>query len=262
VGPTTTVRSTSTTINVKDGQTIVIGGLISDSITSQESRIPFITEIPVIGNLFKSQTRNKQKINLLAFLTPHIIKNEEDAAEVSINERDRYRESLDRDGVPRRRPDPLDMPTFNLPEERELPAGQPGASIVPGAGATLPGPLELTAVTVDRRKDGAALVLALAGNPTEITHYAIAEPGRIVVDVYGDSAKRAKVEIMKVNDPLVRKVRVAHHAGRMRLVIDLATDEVPAYDLASRGGTVTVSLGAARPEAATPPEQHEHHEHH
>ena len=251
VGPTTTVRSTSTTINVKDGQTIVIGGLISDSINAQESRVPFIAEIPVIGNLFKTQTRNKNKINLLIFLTPHIIKNEEDAAEVSVAERDRFRSLMDRDGTPRRNPDPLDMPSFNLPEERELPPGRPGASVVPGAGASLPGPLGLSAVTVDRRKDGAAIVIALAGTPTEVTHYTLANPGRIVMDVYGDSEKRAKVEFMKVSDPLVRRVRVAHHQGRMRLVLDLATDDVPAYDLASQGGTVTLSLGAARPEAAT-----------
>jgi hypothetical protein len=128
--------------------------------------------------------------------------------------------------------------------------------VVPDAAAGVPGPLELSAVTVDRRKDGAAIVLALAGSPTEITHYTIAEPGRIVIDVYGDSQKRAKIEFMKVSDPLVRRVRVAHHKGRMRLVIDLATDDVPAYDLATRGGTVTLSLGAARPEAVTSPEHH------
>jgi general secretion pathway protein D len=256
VGPTTTVRSTSTTINVKDGQTIVIGGLISDSINAQESRVPFIAEIPVLGNLFRTQTRNKNKINLLIFLTPHIIKNEEDAAEVSVAERDRFRDIMDRDGTPRRNPDPLDMPSFNLPEEREIPPGRPGASVVPDGGASLSGPLELSAVTVDRRKDGAAIVLALSGAPTEITHYTLAEPGRIVIDVYGETQKRAKVEFLKVSDPLVRRVRVAHHKGRMRVVIDFATDDVPAYDLASHGGTVTLSLGAARPEAATAPEQH------
>ncbi len=40
VGPTTTVRSASTTINVRDGQTVVIGGLISDSINNRESKVP------------------------------------------------------------------------------------------------------------------------------------------------------------------------------------------------------------------------------
>ena len=55
---------------------------------------------------------------------------------------------------------------------------------------------------------------------------------------------------MKVLDPLVRRVRVAHHDGRMRLVIDLTTDGPPAYELDSRGGTLAISLGSARPEAS------------
>ena len=252
VGPTTTVRSASTTINVGDGQTIVIGGLISDAINNRESKVPFLAEIPVLGNLFKNTERNKSKINLLIFLTPHIIKDEEDAAEVSIAERDRFRNLMDSAGAPRRRPDPLDMPSFNLPEEREVPAGAPGES-VPGApdsaGATLP--LDVASISVDRRADGAAIVLAVGGPPTKVTSYALSEPGRIVIDVFGDSKKKAKVEFMKVIDPLVRRLRVAHHEGRMRLVLDLTTDVPPAYDLTTQGGTLTLSLGAARPEATS-----------
>ncbi len=109
----------------------------------------------------------------------------------------------------------------------------------------------MSSVTVDRRNDGAAIVLAVGGTPTDVKHYTLSQPGRIVIDVLGDSRKRAKVEFMKVIDPLVRRVRVAHHDGRMRLVIDLNTDTVPAYDLVSHGGTLTLSLGAARPEAAS-----------
>jgi hypothetical protein len=251
VGPTTTVRSTSTTINVRDGQTIVIGGLISDSINERESRVPFVAEIPVIGNFFKNTERNKSKINLLIFLTPHIIKDEYDAADVSVAERDRFREQLDAAGAPRRRPDPLDLPSFNLPEEREVPAGEPGGAVtVPGGGGP-GGALELATIAVDRRADGAAIVLGVGGMPTKVTHYTLAQPGRIVIDVFGDSRKRGKVEFMKVIDPLVRRVRVAHHEGRMRLVLDLTTDVPPAYDLTSEGGTLTLSLGSARPEAAT-----------
>jgi len=250
VGPTTTVRSASTTINVRDGQTIVIGGLISDAINAQQSKVPFLADIPVVGNLFKTNSGNKNKINLLIFLTPHIIKDEADAAEVSIAERDRFRGLMDQ-SAPRRHPDPLDMPSFNLPEDRELPVGEPGAAVVPEPGPALPGELELQAINVDRRKDGAAINLTLAGAPTRVAHYTLEEPGRIVMDMFGDSSKRAKVEFIKVMDPLVRRVRVAHHAGRMRLVLDLTTSDVPAYDLVTRGGTVTLSLGAARPEATT-----------
>jgi len=255
VGPTTTVRSASTTINVKDSQTIVIGGLISDSINNRESKVPYLAEIPVLGSLFKNTERNKSKINLLIFLTPHIIKDEEDAAEVSIAERDRFRDLMGAAGAPRRRPDPLDMPSFALPEEREVPSGQPGASEVPVPGTGAPGPLELAGVTVDRRNDGAAIVLALGGTATRVEHYVLTQPGRIVIDVFGDSSKKAKVEFMKVIDPLLRRVRVAHHDGRMRLVLDFTTDTPPAYTLESRGGTLMLTLGAARPEAATATEK-------
>ncbi len=258
VGPTTTVRSASTTINVRDGQTIVIGGLISDSINERESKVPYLAEIPVLGNLFKNTERNKSKINLLIFLTPHIIKNEQDAADVSVAERDRFRNLMDSAGAPRRRPDPLDMPSFNLPEERELPAGGPGTPVPTSDATTAPGPLETSSVTVDRRADGAAIVIGVGGPPTKITHYALGEPGRIVIDVYGDSRKRATVDFMKVMDPLLRRVRVAHHDGRMRLVLDLTTDVPPAYDLTDQGGTLTLTLGAARPEAAAATEHEEH----
>ena len=165
-------------------------------------------------------------------------------------ERDRFRSLMESAGAPRRRPDPLDMPSFALPEERELPVGEPGIVAEPAPGAAMPGPLEVVSVTIDRRKDGSSIALVVGGQPTKVTHYAMTHPGRIVVDVFGDSRKRAKVEFMKVIDPLVRRVRVAHHDGRMRLVIDLNTDDPPAYELESRGGTLTFSLGAARPEAA------------
>ncbi len=259
VGPTTTVRSASTTINIRDGQTVVIGGLISDSVNNRESRVPFVAEIPVIGNFFKNTERNKNKINLLIFLTPHIIKDEEDAAEVSVAQRDRFREQMGAAGAPSRHPDPLDMPSFNLPEEREVPAGAPSATSA--APTTAPGgPLEVASVTVDRRADGAAIGIAVGGTPSRVASYALADPGRIVVDVYGDSEKRAKVEFLKVIDPLVRRVRVAHHEGRMRLVIDLTTTAPPAYQLANQGGTLTLTLGAARPDA-TAAGEHEHGHH-
>jgi len=96
-----------------------------------------------------------------------------------------------------------------------------------------------------------SIVLAVGGPPTNVTSYALSGPGRIVIDVFGDSRKKAKVEFMKVIDPLVRRVRVAHHEGRMRLVLDLTTDVPPAYDLTNQGGTLTLSLGAARPEATS-----------
>ncbi len=244
VGPTTTVRSASTTITVKDSQTVVIGGLISDAIQANEDKVPVLGDIPFLGNFFKSTAAQKSKINLLIFLTPHIIKDEQDAAAVSIAERDRFRDIRDRAGAPRPRPDPLDMPSFELPEEQQVPAPQDGSEAVPADGNQRP--LTLDAVRVDRRSDGAAILLDVGGTPTRVSHYALTDPGRYVLDAFGDSRETRRVDVMPVMDPLVRRVRVANHRGRMRLVVDLATSTPPAYALAQHGGTISLTLGAAR----------------
>ena len=78
VGPTTTKRGTNTTVIVRDGQTIVLGGLIRDNITKSERKIPILGDIPFLGAMFRFETRNSEKINLLVFLTPHIVRDPED----------------------------------------------------------------------------------------------------------------------------------------------------------------------------------------
>ncbi len=261
VGPTTTVRSASTTITVKDGQTVVIGGLISDSITADSNKVPFIGDVPVIGNLFKKTDHHKTKTNLLIFLTPHIIKNEVDAAQVSTTERDHFRAMMDRSGTPRRVPDPLDKPSFELrdgavdgaPSPEPEPADDRRDAARAPAGDAGPAFTQLTVgdVQVDRSKQGAVVRIAIGGTPTHVEHFALTDPGRYVVDVYGTSAPRDPIESVAVTDPLVRRVRVAHHRGRMRLVLDLTTAQPPAYVLEQRDGTITLELGAARPRKAS-----------
>jgi general secretion pathway protein D len=83
VGPTTTKRSMETTTIAKDQQTIVIGGLVRDDIVLNEKKIPFLGDIPLIGWLFKSQNRVTSKLNLLVFLTPTIVTDEADVAELN-----------------------------------------------------------------------------------------------------------------------------------------------------------------------------------
>jgi general secretion pathway protein D len=272
VGPTTTVRSASTTITVKDGQTVVIGGLISDAITARESKVPFISDVPVVGNFFRRTDSEKSKINLLIFLTPHIIKDERDAATVSVAERDRFRTTMKRSGSPKRVPDPLDMPSFELrgdlvDEPPEPPAaevmpsgrGQPAAPeqaqerarLGPDEAATSTraeggGSLALAGITIDRQTNGAVIRLDVGATPTRVTHYALENRGRYVIDVYGLSEQASTVDVVPVIDPLVRRARVAHHHGRMRIVLDLATARPPAYVLERRGATIALKLGATR----------------
>src|SRR4029077_453676 len=73
VGPTTTIRSASTEVAARDGQTIVIGGLLADTIRTNERAVPYLGRIPVLGHLFRHNDDQRMKTNLLVFLTPHVI---------------------------------------------------------------------------------------------------------------------------------------------------------------------------------------------
>ncbi len=63
-----------TTVLVKNGDSVVIGGLLRDNVTETASKIPLLGDIPILGWLFKSQTKDVIKTNLLLFLTPTILK--------------------------------------------------------------------------------------------------------------------------------------------------------------------------------------------
>ena len=83
VGPTTTKRSMETTAIAKDQQTIVVGGLVRDNITINENKVPLLGDIPLIGWLFRFQSRQTEKLNLLVFLTPTLVNDEIDMVELN-----------------------------------------------------------------------------------------------------------------------------------------------------------------------------------
>ncbi len=78
LGPSWTKRKIKTTVVVKDQQSIVIGGLISDRVSYSESKVPFLGDIPILGYLFKYTKRDKKKTNLLVLLTPYVIQDQLD----------------------------------------------------------------------------------------------------------------------------------------------------------------------------------------
>lgn len=92
VGPSTSKRSASTTVVIKDRETMVIGGLIRDNVTTTTSKVPLLGDIPLLGWLFKSKTTKVEKTNLMIFITPYIIKNEEDAADITRKKSDALEE--------------------------------------------------------------------------------------------------------------------------------------------------------------------------
>jgi general secretion pathway protein D len=71
--PTTFKRSATTTVSVKDNETMVIGGLIGDSLTVGNAKVPLFGDIPLIGYLFKTVSRGREKTNLYIFITPRVI---------------------------------------------------------------------------------------------------------------------------------------------------------------------------------------------
>ncbi len=75
----TNKRSLDTTVVVDDGNTIVLGGLIEDSVTENTQAVPFLGRIPVLGWLFKYRSEKKTKTNLMVFLRPVIVRSPEDS---------------------------------------------------------------------------------------------------------------------------------------------------------------------------------------
>lgn len=89
--PVISTREASTRAVVRDGQTIIIGGLIGESRELTESGVPFFKDIPLVGPLFKSQRVTRTRTELAIFVTPYVIRTDADADRV----RDRARGRLD-----------------------------------------------------------------------------------------------------------------------------------------------------------------------
>jgi general secretion pathway protein D len=86
--PTTLKRTAKTTVVVKDKETVVIGGLIDDSTSVDNYQVPWLGDIPILGWLFKSRSKGREKSNLFIFITPHVVRNQDEAAAI-------YKKKLD-----------------------------------------------------------------------------------------------------------------------------------------------------------------------
>lgn len=94
-GLITRKRSAKTNVFVANGQTVAIGGLISEEDSNSESKVPVLGDIPIIGWLFKAKKVQRRRTNLVIFLTPHILRN---AAEASMRTRHVAERFEDRSG--------------------------------------------------------------------------------------------------------------------------------------------------------------------
>jgi type IV pilus assembly protein PilQ len=71
--PTIAKREVNTAVLIDDGQTVVIGGVYEFKDQQDMSKVPFLADIPIIGNLFKKRGRQKSKAELLIFVTPKVL---------------------------------------------------------------------------------------------------------------------------------------------------------------------------------------------
>ena len=138
-GIITNKRSLESTVLVDDGQIVVLGGLIQDSFTDNANKIPYLGDVPVAGALFRYDTRQRTKTNLMVFLKPTIVRSGSATTSVTA---DRYDYIMEQQQQLKPAQRPLwpqpEVPTLP-PRPAPLPAATPPAVSVPPALPAPPG---------------------------------------------------------------------------------------------------------------------------
>jgi general secretion pathway protein D len=94
-GPITSTRGQKTTVVAQDAQTLVLGGIMQDREIDSVSKVPLLGDIPILGRLFRHTDTTKTKVNLLVFLTPHIIRQQRDFQQVMDRKMDERRKLME-----------------------------------------------------------------------------------------------------------------------------------------------------------------------
>lgn len=132
-GIITNKRSIDTNVLVDDGQIIVLGGLIDDTMQDGVAKVPGLGDIPILGNLFKYQKRSRKKTNLMVFLRPTVIRNNEQSTNLSGDRYD-YIRNAQSAAQPESK---LTLPDMGAPLLPPLKDGQPaGGSLVNRSAST------------------------------------------------------------------------------------------------------------------------------
>ena len=90
-GPSTTKRSIENIVVVDDGAILVLGGLIEDRYETSRSKVPLLGDIPFIGALFRSESRQRKRSNLIVFLRPIVLRDADSANRLSLDRYDQLR---------------------------------------------------------------------------------------------------------------------------------------------------------------------------
>jgi general secretion pathway protein D len=134
-GLTTDKSAIETTVVVDDGQIMVLGGLLKDEYGGTLSQVPLLGDLPLVGPLFRSDSRTRTKSNLMVFLRPMIIRSQEDMNALSMDRYDLIRSAQQGVGQPRQS---VIMPINDAPVAPPPPVPTPGS---PFRNGTVPPPL-------------------------------------------------------------------------------------------------------------------------
>jgi type II secretion system protein D len=106
--PTINTQEINTEVTVPDKSTVVIGGLITDNTTRDTSGVPWLSDIPLLGYLFKDTTKSKERDELIIMIQPSVI--ETDADQIAVNEAEKQRTILGREAVEAAEGAPEELP--------------------------------------------------------------------------------------------------------------------------------------------------------
>jgi general secretion pathway protein D len=131
-GIITSMRAIETNVLVDDGSIVVLGGLVQDSVVSNVEKVPLLGDIPLLGQLFRYETRRQQKTNLMVFLRPFIVRDEMAGRSLVVDRYDQMR-MLEESTKQSSHPVLPDMaPPVMPPLGPNLsPAAKPGAAVSP-----------------------------------------------------------------------------------------------------------------------------------
>ena len=132
-GPSTTKRSIENTVVVDDGAILVLGGLIEDRFVTTRSKVPLLGDLPLIGGLFRSESRERRRTNLMVFLRPVVVRDADSASRLSLDRYDQIRAQQQR-----AQPAPSVVMPINespvlppIPRSGSAPAAPPPAPLSP-----------------------------------------------------------------------------------------------------------------------------------
>jgi general secretion pathway protein D len=134
-GLITNKRSIESSVLVQDGGIVVLGGLLQDEYSNNQEKIPLLGDVPILGNLFRSENRSRRKTNLMVFLRPVVVRDAQATENLSLDRYDIMR-LLQKDAQPR--------PSVALPINDAPvlpPQAQPLGTTTPRAPGTTPAPL-------------------------------------------------------------------------------------------------------------------------